>query len=41
MMFKSWIKDVKESYSEKYMSKLMRLPGKPYIVNMINKNRKK
>jgi len=41
MMFKSWIKDVKESYSEKYMSKLMRLPGKPYSVNMINKNRKK
>ena len=29
MMFKSWIKDVKESYSEKVMSKMMRLPGKP------------
>lgn len=29
MMFKSWIKDVKESYSEKTMSKMMRLPGKP------------
>ena len=75
MMFKSWIKDVKESYSEKHMSRMMRLPGKPntlvgtsgffkyaammtpgavgtgtenlqvggkpYGVNMINKNRKK
>lgn len=29
MMFKSWIKDVKESYSEKMMSRMMRLPGKP------------
>jgi phosphopantetheine adenylyltransferase len=29
MMFKSWIKDVKESYSEKAMSRMMRLPGKP------------
>ena len=29
MMFKSWIKDVKESYSEKHMSRMMRLPGKP------------
>jgi len=29
MMFKSWIKDVKESYSEKQMSRMMRLPGKP------------
>lgn len=29
MMFKSWIKDVKESYSEKSMSRMMRLPGKP------------
>jgi hypothetical protein len=28
-MFKSWIKDVNESYSEKIMSKMMRLPGKP------------
>ena len=75
MMFKSWIKDVQESYSEKSMSRMMRLPGKPntlvgtsgffkyaammtpgavgtgtenlqvggkpYGVNMINKNRKK
>jgi hypothetical protein len=75
MMFKSWIKDVQESYSEKAMSRMMRLPGKPntlvgtsgffkyatmmtpgavgtgaenlqvggkpYGVNMINKNRKK
>lgn len=29
IMFKSWIKDVKESYSEKSMSRMMRLPGKP------------
>ena len=29
MMFKSWIKDVKESYSEKQMNRMMRLPGKP------------
>ena len=29
MMFKSWIKDVKESYSEKHMDRMMRLPGKP------------
>jgi nicotinamide mononucleotide adenylyltransferase len=29
MMFKSWIKDVSESYSEKEMSRIMRLPGKP------------
>jgi len=29
MMFKSWIKDVKESYSEKRMDRIMRLPGKP------------
>lgn len=29
MMFKSWIKDVKESYSEKQMDRIMRLPGKP------------
>jgi hypothetical protein len=29
MMFKSWIKDVQESYSEKAMSRMMRLPGKP------------
>ncbi len=29
MMFKSWIKDVKESYSEKTMSRMMRMPGKP------------
>ena len=29
MMFKSWIKDVRESYSEKVMSRMMRLPGKP------------
>jgi hypothetical protein len=28
MMFKSWIKDVSESYSEKHMSRKMRLPGK-------------
>jgi hypothetical protein len=28
-MFKSWIKDVKESYSEKRMDRIMRLPGKP------------
>ena len=75
MMFKSWIKDVQESYSEKSMSRMMILPGKPntlvgtsgffkyaammtpgavgtgtenlqvggkpYGVNMINKNRKK
>lgn len=75
MMFKSWIKDVKESYSEKHMDRMMRLPGKPntligtlgafkyaammtpgaigtgmeniqsggkpYGVNLINKNRKK
>ena len=75
MMFKSWIKDVKESYSEKQMDREMRLPGKPntligttgffkyasmmtpgaigtgtenlqvggkpYGINMINKNRKK
>jgi hypothetical protein len=75
MMFKSWIKDVQESYSEKSMSRMMRLPGKPntlvgttgffkyatmmtpgavgtgaenlqvggkpYGVNLINKNRKK
>ena len=75
MMFKSWIKDVQESYSEKHMSRMMRMPGKPntlmgtlgyfryaskmtpgavgtgsenlqtggkpYGVNLINKNRKK
>lgn len=75
MMFKSWIKDVKESYSEKHMNRIMRLPGKPntligttgffryasmmtpgavgtgadnlqvggkpYGINLINKNRKK
>jgi nicotinamide mononucleotide adenylyltransferase len=41
MMFKSWIKDVQESYSEKAMSRMIRLPGKPYGVNMINKHRKK
>jgi hypothetical protein len=29
MMFKSWIKDVKESYSEKVMLRMMRLPKKP------------
>lgn len=29
MMFKSWIKDVRESYSEKMMSRISRLPGKP------------
>lgn len=29
MMFKSWIKDVKESYSEKEVSRIMRMPGKP------------
>ncbi|MFM7856722.1 MAG: hypothetical protein ACKO96_33545, partial [Flammeovirgaceae bacterium] len=29
IMFKSWIKDVRESYSEKQMSKIMRLPKKP------------
>lgn len=29
IMFKSWIKDVSESYSEKKMSSIMRLPGKP------------
>jgi len=29
IMFKSWIKDVKESYSEKHMDNMMRLPGKP------------
>jgi hypothetical protein len=29
MMFKSWIKDVKESYSEKRMDRMMRLPKKP------------
>lgn len=29
IMFKSWIKDVKESYSEKHMSRMMRLPKKP------------
>jgi hypothetical protein len=29
MMFKSWIKDVKESYSEKQMNRVMRMPGKP------------
>lgn len=29
MMFKSWIKDVKESYSEKTMNRMMRMPGKP------------
>jgi hypothetical protein len=28
-MFKSWIKDVNESYSEKTMSRMMRLPKKP------------
>lgn len=28
IMFKSWIKDVSESYSEKHMSRKMRLPGK-------------
>jgi hypothetical protein len=28
MMFKSWIKDVSESYSEKHMSKKMRVDGK-------------
>lgn len=29
LMFKSWIKDVNESYSEKTMSRMMRLPKKP------------
>jgi phosphopantetheine adenylyltransferase len=29
IMFKSWIKDVSESYQEKQMDKKMRLPGKP------------
>ena len=29
MMFKSWIKDVSESYTEKSMSRTMRLPDKP------------
>jgi hypothetical protein len=29
VMFKSWIKDVNESYSEKRMDRMMRLPGKP------------
>ena len=29
MMFKSWIKDVSESYSEKHMTRKMRLPKKP------------
>lgn len=29
IMFKSWIKDVKESYSEKQMSRMMRMPKKP------------
>jgi hypothetical protein len=28
-MFKSWIKDVKESYQEKSVNSKMRLPGKP------------
>ena len=28
MMFKSWIKDVSEAYSEKHMSRKMRVPGK-------------
>ena len=41
MMFKSWIKDIQESYSEKQMSRMMRLPIKTYSVNLINKNRKK
>ena len=29
MMFKSWIKDISESYTEQSMSRTMRLPGKP------------
>jgi hypothetical protein len=29
IMFKSWIKDVMETYQEKRMDKKMRLPGKP------------
>jgi hypothetical protein len=29
VMFKSWIKDVSEAYSEKQMDSKMRLPGKP------------
>jgi hypothetical protein len=29
IMFKSWIKDVKESYQEKSVNSKMRLPGKP------------
>ena len=29
IMFKSWIKDVSEAYSEKKMDKIDRLPGKP------------
>jgi len=29
MMFKSWIKDISESYCEKTMSRNMRVPGKP------------
>jgi hypothetical protein len=28
MMFKSWIKDISESYTEKHMSRKMRVPGK-------------
>jgi hypothetical protein len=28
-MFKSWIKDVSEAYTEKKMDKEERLPGKP------------
>jgi hypothetical protein len=28
MMFKSWIKDVSEAYTEKHMSRKMRVPGK-------------
>jgi len=29
IMFKSWIKDVMEAYTEKKMDRMMRLPGKP------------
>lgn len=28
-MFKSWIKDITEAYTERHMSRKMRLPGKP------------
>ena len=29
MMFKSWIKDVAEAYTEKKMERVERVPGKP------------